>query len=49
MCRNNQLVGCSLIGFGLGVLVGTILKSGFLSCLIGLSMLVLGFCILHKR
>ena len=49
MCRNNQLVGCSLISFGLGILVGTILKSGFLCCLIGLGMLVLGFCILQKR
>ena len=30
MCRKNQLWGCVLMAFGLGILVGTWLDGGFL-------------------
>ena len=42
MCRQNQLWGCVLMAFGLGVLIGMWLESGFLCYLFGIGLLVLG-------
>ena len=36
MCRRNQLLGCALLAFGFGLLVGTWLESGLFCCLFGL-------------
>ena len=49
MCRNNQLIACSLMSFGLGVLIGMLLESRFISCVIALSALGAGFFLLQKK
>lgn len=43
MCRKNELCGCALVAFGLGLLVGICLESGFIASCIGLGFIVLGF------
>ena len=49
MCRKNQLCGCALITFGLGLLIGTWLESGFFSFLIGIGIMALGFWCAGKK
>jgi hypothetical protein len=49
MCRKNQLCGCALIAFGLGLLIGTFLESGFFCFLIGLGIVGLGCWCAGKR
>jgi len=43
MCRKNQLCGCALIAFGLGLLVGTCLEATFFCTTLGLGIMALGF------
>lgn len=43
MCRKNQLCGCALIAFGLGLLIGSCLESGFFCFFIGVGIMALGF------
>jgi len=49
MCRKNQLCGCALITFGLGLLVGNCLESGFVCFVIGVGISVLGFWCAGKK
>ena len=49
MCRQNQLWGCVLIAFGVGVLIGLSLKGGFLSASFAVGTIVLGFCITRRK
>jgi len=49
MCRHNQLWGCTLLAFGLGVLVGLWIESGFLAHCFGFAMIILGWCIARKK
>ena len=49
MCRHNQAIGCALMSFGLGVLIGSLLTSGFFSFVIGIGSLILGFLLLQKK
>lgn len=49
MCRKNQLCGCALITFGIGLLIGTWLDSGFFSFLIGVGITSLGFWCIGKK
>ena len=49
MCRQNQLWGCALMAFGVGVLTGMLLESGFLCGCLGLGLMVLGFCVMRRR
>ena len=49
MCRQNMLHGGCLFAFGLGVLVGTWLKSGFVCHLLGIGLILLGICVLKRR
>jgi len=49
MCRRNELCGCSLITFGLGLLVGICLESGFISSLVGLGFIGFGFWCARKK
>lgn len=42
MCRKNQLSGCALMAFGLGILVGLCLESGFFCFVIGFVIIGLG-------
>lgn len=48
MCRRNQLHGWILIAFGLGLLTGSCLESGFLVVFIGVGLAVGGFRLLRK-
>ena len=49
MCRKNMLRGCLFFGFGLGLLVGRCLESGFLCLWGGLALVILGVCTLQKN
>ena len=49
MCRQNQLWGCMLLTFGVGVLVGLWLEGGFFSHCFGFAMIVVGCCIWKRR
>lgn len=49
MCRQNLLWGGTVLAFGLGVLVGAWMKSGFVCHLIGFALIALGFCLIRKR
>lgn len=49
MCRQNQLWGCMLIAFGVGILIGLWLEGGFLCGCLGLGLLVLGLCVARKK
>ncbi len=49
MCRHNQLWGCALIAFGLGLLVGTWLESGLFCHLLGFFVLFSGVAVCRKK
>ena len=49
MCRHNQLWGCTLMAFGLGVLIGLWLESGFFCVCFGLGLIFTGFCVCGKN
>ena len=49
MCRQNLLWGCVVLAFGLGMLAGSWLKSGFVTHLIGLGLVFLGCGILRRH
>lgn len=49
MSRHNQLCGCALMAFGLGVIVGMLLEGGFFCSCFGLGTLILGFCIMRRK
>ncbi len=48
MCRYNQLWGCALIAFGIGVLIGALLEGGFLCNCFGIGLAVLGLVVMKK-
>ena len=43
MCRRNQLLGCGMSAFGLGLVIGIWLEGGFLPCCLGLGLMLFGF------
>ena len=49
MCRHNQLWGCVLLAFGLGVLIGLWIESGFLAHCFGFSLIILGCGVVRKK
>jgi len=49
MCRQNLLYGGCLLAFGLGVLIGTWLKSGLVSHLFGVALIVLGLFVIRRH
>jgi len=49
MCRRNQLLGCAILTFGVGVLVGTWLESGFFCHLLGLLALFSGIAVCRGK
>lgn len=49
MCRHNQLWGCVLLAFGLGVLIGLWIESGFLAHCFGFALIVLGIGVAKKK
>lgn len=49
MCRQNQLWGCVLLAFGLGLLFGLWLNSGFLAHCIGFGLMICGCAVMKKK
>ncbi len=48
MCRRNQLWGCMLLAFGVGLLIGLWIECGFLAHCFGFCMIAVG-CALGKK
>ena len=49
MYRKNQMHGCCILCFGLGLMVGHCLESWFLCCFGGLALLFLGFSVMCRK
>ena len=49
MCRQNQLLGVAILGFGLGMLIGIWLDGGFFGHCFALGMAVCGLCMLRRK
>lgn len=49
MCRRNQLLGWVQLAFGLGLLVGKCLESGFFATVLGVVLIWLGFSCMRRR
>lgn len=49
MCRKNQLLGCCAGAFGLGLLVGYCIESGFLCICIGIGLILVGLSFLKQK
>lgn len=49
MCRKNQVWGFSGVAFGLGLLIGCGMESGFWCCALGIGAIVVGFVTVCKR
>lgn len=49
MCRRNQALGCCALAFGIGLLLGHCLESGFFCLCLGVGLLVLGFCKIRQK
>ena len=49
MCRQNHLWGCAVMTFGLGILIGMLLESGLLCCLLGVGLILLGLFFLKGK
>ena len=49
MCRQNQLWGCTLLAFGIGVLIGTWMQSGFVCHLLGIGLILLGLGFVRRK
>lgn len=49
MCRQNQLWGCMLLSFGLGVLIGLWIESGFFAHCFGFALVLVGICVTRKK
>ena len=49
MCRRNQLWGFCAIAFGLGLLIGCSMESGFWCCVLGVGAIICGFVMMGKK
>jgi len=49
MCRKNQLLGVTLLGFGLGLLVASFFETGFLCGCLGLIAMTAGILCTQKK
>ncbi len=49
MCRKNQLLGWAFFSFGLGLLIGSGLESGFWCLCAGVGLMVFGFCVFKRK
>ena len=48
MCRRNQLWGCAMMAFGLGVLIGTWIEGSFLTNCFWIAVIGAGFGVMRK-
>jgi len=49
MCRRNQVIGFCAIAFGIGLLTGCSMESGFWCCVLGVSVVIAGFVFLQNK
>ena len=49
MCRQSQVLGFCLLAFGLGILIGACLESGFWCFTLGIGAIVFGFVHMQKK
>jgi len=49
MCRRNQMWGCALVAFGLGLLVGMWIEGGFLAHCLGFGIIFFGIAFWGKH
>lgn len=49
MCRRNQIPGFCLASFGLGVLIGSYIETGFFTLLLGTALIAGGLWVLLKK
>ena len=49
MCRQNELWAWAAIAFGMGVLLGVWIESGFVRCCIGCVAVALGIMVMQKK
>lgn len=49
MCRRNQVWGWLLAAFGLGLLIGTQIESGFLCVCLSFGAIIIGFAVSRKN
>ncbi len=49
MCRKNYLRGCSILCFGLGLIIGHCLESWFLCCCGGMGLIFFGILVMRRR
>lgn len=49
MCRKNQLLGFAAIAFGLGMLVGGHISSGFWCTCVGIVVIAVGLTFFQKK
>ena len=49
MCRQHELWGWMLVAFGIGVLFGIFLESGFLRCCVSIGCICVGFSVMRKK
>ena len=49
MCRRNLLHGSAILAFGVGLLIGSWMNSGFLACICGIAAIFIGFSLLHRK
>lgn len=49
MCRHNQLCGCALLAFGVGLLIGLWLEGGFLAHCLGFGLVIVGIGMGKKK
>ena len=49
MCRQNQMWGAAVLAFGLGVLIGTWLESGFFCHIFGFGLIFLGTGVMRRH
>lgn len=49
MCRRQHLLGCVMLGFGIGLMIGHCLTSGFLCLCGGMVFVILGFGGMRRR
>ena len=49
MCRRHQLMGCTLLTFGLGLLIGIWVEGGFWAHCLGFAFIIFGFSMARKK
>ena len=49
MCRKNHLLGCCVAAFGIGMLIGNLIDSGFVCICVGIGLALLGFVLRRQK